>query len=428
MITLPRYLDISKTPVVHFVGLGNAGVNLADRITLEANGSLQIVAMNSDRQSLVSSVASDKIVLGPIATRGLGAGGDPEVGFEAAKESMPEIQAAFTGADIIFLCAGLGGGTASGAGGVVAEIAKQSGALLIAVLTSPFAFEGRRRKSQATAALAEISKHADATIHFENDRIAELSAPRSGVAETFSACDHLLTGCVTALTRLITAPGPLSISLPDLLSVLKGAQMPCLFGTGQATGDNRAHESLEAALKSPLLDRGRLLEEAGSLLVHISGPANLSFAEVGAIMQETARQISDSTMLHFGVSTLEGASPVIVTLLGKCGASATAVEPPVHARDLTPTPVAESILPQKLELPIQEVEEIQISEPLQTEPPIVQNSPKSQPQVKRPTPVKVKQETLQFEPVTRGRFEKIEPTIVEGEDLDIPTFLRRSKR
>ena len=442
MISFPKYLDRSQTPVVRLVGLGNAGVNLADRITMAGGQGLETVAINSDQLSLTSSVAPVKVSLGPLTTRGLGAGGDPEIGLDAAKESFQEIEDALAGADIIFLCAGLGGGTASGAGGTVAAVAKQSGALLVAIVTSPFGFEGRRRASQAATAFQEISAHADAVIHFENDRMAELSAPKSGVAETFAACDELLGGCIAAVARLISAPGPLGVGLPDLLSVLNGGNGGCLFGTGASAGDNRAHEALERALKSPLLDRGRLLDDAASVLVHLSGPPSLSFAEVGAIMQEIARQASEGSMLHLGVSTLpDKNAPVVVTILAKAGAVTVPAAAPVVRPRRAPSPErppkpepapVEQELPSAPEPTTAEKPEPEL-EPAPVRPAPPQRPVPPQPSKQSPSPApkpaasKIKQETLQFEPVARGRFEKIEPTIVEGEDLDVPTFLRLKK-
>ena len=442
MISFPKYLDRSQTPVVRLVGLGNAGVNLADRITMAGGLGLETVAINSDQLSLTSSVAPVKVSLGPLTTRGLGAGGDPEIGLDAAKESFQEIEDALAGADIIFLCAGLGGGTASGAGGTVAAVAKQSGALLVAIVTSPFGFEGRRRASQAATAFQEISAHADAVIHFENDRMAELSAPKSGVAETFAACDELLGGCIAAVARLISAPGPLGVGLLDLLSVLNGGNGGCLFGTGASAGDNRAHEALERALKSPLLDRGRLLDDAASVLVHLSGPPSLSFAEVGAIMQEIARQASEGSMLHLGVSTLpDKNAPVVVTILAKAGAVTVPAAAPVVRPRRAPSPErppkpdpapVEQELPSEPEPTTAEKPEPE-PEPAPVRPAPPQRPVPPQPSKQSPSPApkpaasKIKQEPLQFEPVARGRVEKIEPTSVEGEDLDVPTFLRLKK-
>jgi cell division protein FtsZ len=413
MMTYPKYLDRSETPVVRLIGLGNAGVTLADRICMNHRLDIETIAINSDQQSLSSSIAPTKIAIGPLATRGLGAGGDPEIGQDAARESISDIEAAAAGADIVFLCAGLGGGTASGAALALAESAKRSGALLIAIVTSPFEFEGRRRTKQATAALQEIEAHADAVIHFENDRMAELSAPRSGVSETFACCDELLGGCVAAIVRLVSAPGPLGVGLPDLLSLLGDGDGRCLFGTAAATGDNRAHEAMEGALKSPLLDHGRMLGEAASLLVHISGPPSLSLAEVGAVMREISRKIPEPSLLHLGVSTFrEVDAPVVVSIIGKCGSpkDSLAAVPPRQAK--TPEAPKERSPAQGLGF-----EDLEPSPPRPAHP----RAPQSE---HKPAAPKVKQETLQFEPVARGRFEKIEPTIVEGEDLDVPTFLR----
>jgi len=430
MITYPRFLDRSQTPVVRLVGLGNAGVHLADRVSMSRSLDIETVAINSDQQSLTSSVASTKISLGPLTTRGLGAGGDPEIGLDAAKESLADIEAAVDGADIVFLCGGLGGGTASGAGSCVAEAAKKSGALLIAILTSPFGFEGRRRSMQAALALQEISSHADAVIHFENDRMAELSAPRPGVAETFSACDQILAGCVEAVVRLISAPGPMGVGLPDLLSVLQCGDGASLFGTACERGDNRAHEALEGALASPLLDRGRLLDDAAGLLVHISGPPSLSFAEVGAVMQQISRHVSESAILHLGVSTLpEADAPVTVALIAKCGKArslpAAPVKPPARPAPPAVPPAAGEPAPSLL---ADDPAPAAPAQPTPPRPPVpaAPRTPKAPPPETKPAAPKVKQETLQFEPVARGRFEKIEPTIVEGEDLDVPTFLRLS--
>lgn len=440
MIPFPKYLDRSQAPVVRFVGLGNAGVNLADRITMHGGTGLDAVAINSDQQSLSSSVSAVKVPLGPLTTRGLGAGGDPEIGLDAARESLTEVEESLAGADILFLCAGLGGGTASGSAGLVAEAAKQTGALLIAIVTTPFGFEGRRRTSQATAALQEIRAHADAVIHFENDRMAELTAPKSGVAETFAACDELLCGCIAAVTRLVSAPGPLGVGLPDLLAVLNGGQGACLFGTGSATGDNRAHEALEQALRSPLLDRGRLLDDAASVLVHLSGPPSLSFAEVEAVMQEISRQAAEGSLLHLGISTVPDArAPVTVSVIAKIGSVPDAVPSPApEVRRPQPAPKpAPRPKPAPEPEPVEHTPELVESEPVANEQELPDAEPSPAPARPSPRPAapqpkaaakpagaKIKQETLQFEPIARGRFEKSEPTIVEGEDLDVPTFLR----
>jgi cell division protein FtsZ len=407
MITYPRWLDrgTGKEPVLRLLGIGNAGVNIADRIAVRASLPLETVALNSDQQSLNASVASRKTALGPMTTHGLGAGGDPERALEAARESMSELRQSVEGADVVFLCAGLGGGTGSATTPQLAELARANGSLVIAVVTTPFQFEGRRRSQQAQEAMQGIARHADAIVHFENDRMAEITAPRTEAEETFAACDNILFQSVASLTRLISCPGPMAVAVPDLLGILRSGGGAFLFGSGEADGGNRAHEALEQALRSPLLDRGRLLHDAKKVLVHLSGPRSLTFAEVAAIMQEISKNTAPTSLLHLGVSVArDDSAPLIVTLIGHCGTAA-------KVEAAAPIPTAEPVRATPPAL-FQE-------DAIESTPP-----PSTHAETKTASP-KVKQEDLPLEPIARGRFEKVEPTIVEGEDLDVPTFLRR---
>ena len=407
MITYPRWLDrgTGKEPVLRLLGIGNAGVNIADRIAVRASLPLETVALNSDQQSLNASVASRKTALGPMTTHGLGAGGDPERALEATRESMSELRQSLEGADVVFLCAGLGGGTGSATTPQLAELARANGSLVIAVVTTPFHFEGRRRSQQAQEAMQGIARHADAIVHFENDRMAEITAPRTEAEETFAACDNILFQSVASLTRLISCPGPMAVAVPDLLGILRSGGGAFLFGSGEADGGNRAHEALEQALRSPLLDRGRLLHDAKKVLVHLSGPRSLTFAEVAAIMQEISKNTTPTSLLHLGVSVArDDSAPLIVTLIGHCGTAAK-IEAEIPVRTVEPVRATPPALFQE--------------EAIESTPP-----PSTHAENKTASP-KVKQEDLPLEPIARGRFEKVEPTIVEGEDLDVPTFLRR---
>jgi cell division protein FtsZ len=318
---------------------------------------------------------------------------------------MSELRQSVEGADVVFLCAGLGGGTGSATTPQLAELARANGSLVIAVVTTPFQFEGRRRSQQAQEAMQGIARHADAIVHFENDRMAEITAPRTEAEETFAACDNILFQSVASLTRLISCPGPMAVAVPDLLGILRSGGGAFLFGSGEADGANRAHEALEQALRSPLLDRGRLLHDAKKVLVHLSGPRSLTFAEVAAIMQEISKNTAPTSLLHLGVSVArDDSAPLIVTLIGHCGSAA-------KVEAAAPIPTAEPVRATPPAL-FQE-------EAIQSTPP-----PSTNAETKTASP-KVKQEDLPLEPIARGRFEKVEPTIVEGEDLDVPTFLRR---
>ena len=406
MSPYPHHEEPAKEAAISLIGIGNAGVNITDRLAMRAALPIRTIALNSDQQSLTASVASKKLVLGPMTTHGLGAGGDPERAIDAAKESLGELQEAVLGSDVVILCAGLGGGTGSAVTPLLAKMAKEKGALVVAVVTSPFQFEGRRRSQQAAESLAELQRHVDALIHFENDRMAELVEPRADVSETFAACDGLLFQAIGGIVRMLGNPGPLPIAVNDLLSVLRAGAGGCLFGCGESEGGNRAHESLEQALRSPLLDRGRLLQEAGKILVHLSGPASLTFAEVAAVMKEISKNTSASAHLCLGVSSAgDDSAPLIVTIIGRTG---------VEERKSAPAPAPSVAMPS-------------ISTPPPAAPaPPVEDKMVADPEVASPTTKtqKVKQDFLPLEPIARGRFERSEPTIVEGEDLDVPTFLR----
>ena len=441
MIAYPRTeasAENSAPPVIRVIGLGNAGVHLADRLAMAGHFGVEVIAMNTDAQSLASSVAAQKITLGSKATRGLGTGGDPEVGYEAAQESLDEIRTAVEGCNILFLCTGLGGGTSCGIAPLLAETAREAGATVIALVTSPFGFEGKRRSTQATEALTLLSRHTSALLHFENDRMAELTSPRSGIEETFATSDAMLSASITALIEILRGGNPMPIGLSDVLAVLGGGTPASLFGRGAAIGENRAHEALERAIKGPLLDRGRMLSDCNAVIAHVAGPATLSFAEVAAVMRELTRYTPDDAKLFLGVTVLpDAAAPLSLTLFGNYSAavSSSITVPVPSVRSTAPRPfpvpepepaVATSSQPEP-ELAAKTEEKPLFPEPAPEEKPVVvARIPKESaaPKPKLAPQPKVKQESLNFESVARGRFEKSEPTIVEGEDLDVPTFLR----
>jgi cell division protein FtsZ len=189
------------------VGVGGAGSNALDRIVLDGLERAELIAANTDVQSLASSVAANKVQLGRMITRGLGGGGDPQIGYDAAIEAADEIRKALADARMVFLCAGLGGGTGSGAAPVIAEIAREAGALVISFATLPFAFEGKRRTAQALEALARLQQVSDAVVCFENDKMGDIVAPKAGVHQAFAAADVTISQSVRSIVSLIPAAG-----------------------------------------------------------------------------------------------------------------------------------------------------------------------------------------------------------------------------
>jgi cell division protein FtsZ len=465
MLEIPRTSKTSTLSLTKVVGVGNAGVNLVDRLTIERSFHLETVAINTDLQSLVSSVADSKVPIGEKATRGLGTGGDPEIGTDAAYESQTTLQSVLEDTALVIVCAGLGGGTGSGTLPILLEGARSSGALTTVILTLPFSFEGRRRMQQAKDALEKIRPHADALLIFENDRMSENAQPKLGIGETFAESDLFLTQAAISIARLVSGIGPLQLTPGDLATVLRPNLGISLFGFGQAEGDHRAHNALKRALENPLLDRGRLLDEAKRLLIHIDGASDLLLSEVQAIVQEISTACTDSTHILLGINTSgpsypSGAAPasITVSLLGTCFQPHEISIPekklipaaaPLPLADTTttslPIPPPEQVpIPQEL-LPLRELipktidlstqESFSPAELITAEPQTIEYAVETQPEhfthlnlqpseAIRKAPLKPKQEVLQFEPIARGRFEKSEPTIVEGEDIDVPTFLR----
>ena len=455
---------------IKVVGVGGAGTNVLDRIVLDGLDKADLIAINTDVQALASSVAAHKVQLGRGVTRGLGAGGDPEVGYNAAYESADEIRQALADARMIFVCTGLGGGTGSGAAPAVAQVAREGGSLVIAFATLPFAFEGKRRLAQAQEALAKLRENCDAVICFENDRMGDMVAPKAGIHQAFAVADVTISQSVRSIISLIQRPGLIRIGFDDLLSALRSPSGRCLFGFGESDSDNRAHDALTQALKNPLMDRGRMLADASHVLVQVSGGPGMTLTEVEILMQELGRHIHDHTQILFGTA-VDGrmGNRLSVTLISSL-ASVAKPEPVVRREpepepiipppppiweeptEILPTFAAEEPAP-IVESPAFAPELIQAEEPAIFEPeaaPLAQEleesfieEPPPQPRVilpkKKPMPFKepkpvvekkphAKQEVMQFEPVTRGRFEKSEPTIVEGQDLDVPTFLRKNVR
>jgi cell division protein FtsZ len=252
---------------IKIVSVGDAGLNALDRIVLDGLDAVDVVAINTDVHSLTSSVATRRVQLGRSVSRGLGAGGDPDVGYQAALESAGEIREALTDSRVIFICAGLGGGTGSGGAPYVAEAAREAGALVIAFVTLPFAFEGKRRNAQAREALLRLSEFAHAVVCFENDRIGDLTPPQAGIHQAFAMADMTISQSVRSIVNLIQRPGLIRIGFDDLLAALRTRNSRCLFGYGESDSDNRAYDALTQALKNPLMDRGRMLADATQVLV-----------------------------------------------------------------------------------------------------------------------------------------------------------------
>jgi cell division protein FtsZ len=309
-------------PRICIVGIGGAGSNVVDRITLDRIVEATLICAHTDVRVLGHSMAPVKIQLGAELMKGIGAGGDPDLGREAALFSREQIRQALDGHDIIFISAGLGGGTGSGAAPVIAEIAKNTGALVLVIATMPFSFEGRRRLAQAEEALELLQKRADALVLFENNRMGELILPKDGIQKAFNQADQLIAQSLRAVSTITTTPGLVKLGLDDLTAALANANGRCLFGFGEARGQNRGTEALKKALKSPLIDSGRLLHQTKNLLVHVAGGESLTLVEVEGVMKQLGRHVPDQTHILFGLGVdAKLGDAIAITLISSLGLS-----------------------------------------------------------------------------------------------------------
>ncbi|WP_144873333.1 cell division protein FtsZ [Microbacterium sp. 1.5R] len=263
--------------VIKVVGVGGGGVNAVNRMIELGLRGVEFIAVNTDAQALLMSDADVKLDVGRELTRGLGAGADPEVGRRAAEDHAEEIEQALTGADMVFVTAGEGGGTGTGGAPVVARIAKSIGALTIGVVTKPFSFEGRRRQSQAEAGVSKLKEEVDTLIVVPNDRLLEISDRGISMIEAFATADQVLLAGVQGITDLITTPGLINLDFADVKSVMQGAGS-ALMGIGSARGADRAIKAAELAVESPLLEAS--IEGAHGVLLSIQGGSNLGIFEI----------------------------------------------------------------------------------------------------------------------------------------------------
>ncbi|MEM7599792.1 MAG: cell division protein FtsZ [Verrucomicrobiota bacterium] len=543
-------LDFSEFGV-KVLGVGGAGSNVLDRMALEGSDDAELLALNTDVRALTTSVSSNKVQLGATLLKGMGTGGDPSLGRQAALEAVDEIRESVRGNNMVFVCVGLGGGTGSGAAPEVCRIAREEGVFLVVFATLPFTFEGERRMEQAHDALDVIARYANAVITFENDRMGELIVPKDGVAQAFAAADKVISQSIRATMNVVFRPGIIRIGMDDLLATLQTKQSRCLFGYGNAKGENRAQDAVSQALKCPLLDKGKLLSEAQSILVHVAGGEDTTLLEVQAVMEAIGEHVGPETQILFGTGADKRlGSNLAVTIFSSVGGTREAAGAEDSASDETPSlddpvvslgmaglgvpdpaePVAVTETPVKAPDPEPEPEPVQAQpevetpepepEPVAEEPkpeppseapaynpepvpdlsalkapvnappklepeedvnpiaaamdPVPSKKPESQPDsieapitdssqkirlsraVAEPSTGKIKprpstkvtavkaeadtpeadpeqaraqQEMLSLEPVGggQGRFAKTDPTIVDGEDLDIPSFLRKKK-
>ena len=290
-------VEIHQYADIKVIGIGGGGNNAINRMIDAGLKGVEFIAINTDAQALYLSKAEKKIQIGEKLTKGLGAGANPEIGKKAAEESADEIKKALQGADMVFVTAGMGGGTGTGGAPVVAQLAKEAGALTVGVVTKPFQFEGRKRGAQAEKGIAELKSKVDSLITIPNDRLLQVIDKHTSINEAFRIADDILRQGVQGISDLIAVPGLINCDFADVKTIMMETGS-ALMGIGIARGENRAAEAARAAISSPLLETS--IEGAKGVLFNITGDSNLTLFEVNEAAEIIAQAADPEANIIFG--------------------------------------------------------------------------------------------------------------------------------
>ena len=288
---------LDGTATIKVIGVGGAGTNAVNRMVDSGIRGVEFIAVNTDRQALLLSKAGSKIQIGEKITRGLGAGANPDIGAQAAEESKAEIAEALRGADMVFVTAGMGGGTGTGAAPIVAAAAKEMGILTIGVVTKPFTFEGKKRLTQADRGIESLKGKVDTLVVIPNDKLLQIIDRKTSIVEAFKMADDVLRQGVQGISDLIAIPGLVNLDFADIKTIMLNTGMAHM-GIGRASGENRAEDAAKQAIQSPLLETS--IEGARGVIINITGGANLGLHEVNTAAELVQRSVDPEANIIFG--------------------------------------------------------------------------------------------------------------------------------
>src|SRR2546427_8642276 len=444
--TVSRKDTLGKHFTLKVFGVGGAGGNAVEHIIRQRTAQsefadVQLSAVNTDLQSLLDLSVECVMPLGATRTRGLGAGGDPEVGRTAAEEDTEQLRRLCAGAEVVVILTGLGGGTGTGASPVLARVAKEAGALVLALATLPFECEGTRRQRQALAGLEQLKESADAVLCLPNQRVLKLIDENTSLIETFKITNDLLAQGLRGIRRLLTRAGIINVDFADLCAVVRGQHAESAFACAEARGEHRAREVVEKLLASPLLEGGAVLNEAESVLVSIVAGSDLTMAEVNRVMSQINRACENAHIIMGAAVEVDFGDRLSVTVIATRRSPVEPETGPPTTTEATPScepRQAEAGSPSAAEespaFDTDFFEKAPAARPASRfvpPPPEMTSDKKEQLFAQQNGKVyhkprsKMRQGMLPLEIVSKGRFEKSEPTIHNGEDLDVPTYLRR---
>jgi cell division protein FtsZ len=340
----PSLPDLARFTKIKVIGVGGGGNNAVERMIEAKLGGVDFIAVNTDSQVLARSSASKRLHIGSTVTRGLGAGSDPSRGEEAADESRDDIKAALVGSDMVFVTAGMGGGTGTGASPVIARIARDCGALTVGVVTFPFSFEGARRRAAATQGIAKLRESVDALICIPNDRLLKITDRRTTMEEAFRVADDVLRQGVQGISDMITIPGLINVDFADVKAIISGSGS-ALMAIGKGRGDSGLSDAAAYAIASPLLDVS--INGARGVLFNVTGGPDLSLLQVSAAADIIARAVDPEANIIFGAVVDENRREGDVSITLIATGFDQVVAPPLSARPVPPryeAPVPDPVL------------------------------------------------------------------------------------
>ena len=416
--------------VIKVIGVGGAGNNAVNRMISEGVQGVEFIVANTDTQALRNSEAETKIQLGPKLTKGLGAGSLPEIGLKAAEESEEQIREALVGADLIFVTAGMGGGTGTGAAPVVARIAKELGALTVGVVTRPFSFEGPKRGRYAAEGVAQLKANVDTLVTISNNRLLEIVDKKTPMLEAFREADNVLRQGVQGISDLITAPGYVNLDFADVKTVMKD-QGSALMGIGVASGVNRTAEATKKAISSPLLEVS--IDGAEQILLNITGGSDLTLFEAQDASDIVAAASTSEVNIIFGTSINENLGDEVIVTVIATGIDEERKHEKKSAARASRSPFANSTATRKdLGNNPQTFQEKQVPSKPQ---PVEEKKPEKDLfgdwDIRRETTVRETTSSTEADsPFAQSNFVEapVEPKQTENDGLDTPPFFRKRNR
>lgn len=407
---------------IKVVGVGGGGSNAVNRMVTEGLGGVEFIAVNTDNQALLMAKAKQRVRIGDKLTRGLGAGGNPEVGRKAAEESADELYEILRGADMVFIACGMGGGTGTGASPVVAQIAKELGALTIGVVTRPFTFEGSRRHQSAEAGIEALKSQVDTLIVIPNDRLLQIANKHMNLQQAFSLADDVLRQGIQGISELITVPALINLDFADVKTIMSEGGA-ALMAVGRAEGDDRARRAAEAAISSNLLDV--TIDGARGILFNITGGPDLSLFEVNeaaAIIKESAHP---EVNLIFGAQIDESIGDEVRITVIATGFEQSRVQRKLDQQPTyRPNTTASTMRTAPPQQPLRQQPQYQQQQPPAEQPPAAPPAP-SQPtnQAQNQPPAPRPAAPAPQQPPASG--DNFSARVYEEDNIEIPTFLRR---